>query len=182
MAESDKNPFARREAIELLADIGGPGMKDFLSGLGKNDGTLAAYVSKVLPRVPAAEAVSEDNRRMLSNILLQPAKDKLSAAVSIAMLNEGKSSVDTWLESLSVSPVSDEDTQMHAAIALAKIHKGSVPERKALCARNKHKFVRYEAIQELARKGPAGEAVLRELLAAPDEPLKRHIEARLAKT
>ena len=28
---------------------------------------------------------------------------------------------------------------------------------------------------------PAGEAVLRELLAAPNEPLRKHIESKLAK-
>ncbi len=181
MAEADKNPFARREAIELLADVGGRQIRDFLGGLGKSDATLSAYINKVLPRVPATEAVSEDNRRMLANILLQPAKGKLSAAVSIALLNEGKTTVDTWLEALAVSPVADDDTQMHAALALVKIHKDSVPDLKALCARGKHRFVRYNAIQELSRKGAAGDAVLRELLVTPDEPLRKQIEARLAK-
>ena len=137
---------------------------------------LTAYIGRILPKAPAAEAVSEDTRRMLSNILLQPSKVKLSAAVALAELHQGDSTLDPWLEALVFSPVSDDDTQIHAAIALVKIHAKSVPDLAALCGRKKHRYVRYNAVQELALKGPAGEAVLRELLASPDEPLGWQIE------
>ena len=139
MTEPGRNSFAQRQSIEFLADIGGPQIKDFLSHLGNGDALLAAYVGKTLPRVPPVEAVSEDSRRMLSDILLQPEKGKLSAAVSLAALHEGKTTMDPWLESLAISPVSDDQTQINAAIALVKTHAKSVPELTALCARNKHR-------------------------------------------
>ena len=61
--------------------------------------------------------------------------------------------MDSWLEALTASPVSDEDTQMHAAIGMVETYMDSVSELKAFGARNKHRFVRYNTIQELSRKG-----------------------------
>ena len=180
-AEGTKNPFMQRQSIEFLADIGGSQNRAFLDALAKNVMPLSAYIGHLLAKFPVNESITEDNRRGLQNILLKSTNGKMPSVISIAFLNEGKSTVDSSLESLVLSPVSDEDTQMHAAMALVKIHKQSVPELANFCARNKHRYIRYNAIQELSQHGPAGEAVLNGLLATPDEPLRRHIESKLGK-
>ena len=181
MALAKHNPFASRQAVDFLADIGGPEVKAFLEDLARKDPTITAYIGKALARSPPSEAIPEQERKLLSGILLGPLDIKQRAAVVLVGRHQGKTSIDAGLESVAASPVADTETQMHAALALSKIHKDSVPRLKALTARNRNRFVRYTAIQELGSKGPAGEAVLRELLASPDEPLRPQIEKRLAK-
>ena len=127
MAQS-RNPFASRQAIDLLAEIGGSQIKVFLEGLGKTDAALAAYINKALARAPATEAVSEQDRRLLSEILLEPDESKKRAGVVLADRYRGKPSMDAWLESLTGSPVSDQDAQIYAAVTLVKIHEGNVPD------------------------------------------------------
>ena len=180
-AESHKNPFARREAVDLLADIGGAANKAFLEGLSKKDATLGAYIAKALARAPATESIAEQDRKLLSDILLEPVERKRSATVILVDRHQGKTTIDAQLEKLASLSVADSDTQIHAGVALSRIHGNDVPKLKALTARNKHRFIRYNAMQQLAKNGPAGEAVLRELLATPDEPLKPFIEKWLAK-
>ena len=181
MAQSKHNPFASRQAVDFLADMGGPEVRTFLDGLAQKDPVLAAYIGKALARAPPTEAIPEQERKLLSGMLLGAVDIKQRAAVVLVDRHQGKTSIDAGLEAGAGSPVADTEAQMHAALALSKIHKDNVPRLKALTARNKNRFVRYTAIQELAAQGPAGEAALRELLASPDEPLRPHIEKRLAK-
>ena len=56
-----------------------------------------------------------------------------------------------------------------------------MPKLRALWARSKHRLVRSNAIQAFSKNRPSGEAVLGDLLAAPEEPQRQHIEAKLAK-
>lgn len=181
LAESHRNPFVRREAIDSLADIGGPAIRAFLEGLAKKDSTLSAYIGKAVARAPATELIAERDRKLLSEILLEPPERKKTAAVVLVDRYKGKTTMDASLEKLAGLAVADSDAQIYAAIALTRIHGDDVPRLKALTARDKHRFIRLNAMQELAKKGPAGEAVLRELLAAPGEPLKPQLEKLLAK-
>ena len=99
-AESHKNPFARREAIDLLADIGGAANKAFLEGLSKKDATLGAYITKALARAPATESIAEQDRKLLSDILLEPVERKRSATVVLVDRHQGKTTIDAQLEKL----------------------------------------------------------------------------------
>jgi hypothetical protein len=51
---------------------------------------------------------------------------------------------------------------------------------KGLCARKKHRYVRYLAMQELAKKSEAEGEFLRQLGADPSEPLRENIKQFLA--
>lgn len=181
LAESHRNPFMRREAIDSLADIGGPATKTFLEGIAKKDSTLSAYIGKAVARAPATELISEQDRKLLSAILLEPPERKKAAAVILVDRYKGKTTMDAPLEKLAGLAVADSDAQIYAAIAITRIHADDVPRLKALTARDKHRFIRLNAMQELAKKGPAGETVLRELVTAPGEPLKPQLEKLLAK-
>lgn len=181
IAQSHRNPYARREAIDLLADIGGPAGKRFLEALARKDAGLRDYIAQALARMPAVEPLSEDDRRLLSDLLLEPVERKRAAAVLLVDRHKGRTTLDAALERLAAQSVADTDTQIYAGVALARIHVGDVPKLKSFAARDRHRFIRYYALDELARSGPDGRAVLRELAAAPDEPLKPFIEKWLAK-
>src|SRR5687768_5747721 len=92
MAQSKHNPFASRQAVDFLADLGGPEVRTFLEGLAQRDAALAAYIGKALARTPSNETIPEQERKLLSGILLGPVDIKQRAAAVLVDRHKGKTS------------------------------------------------------------------------------------------
>ncbi|MCE9582152.1 MAG: hypothetical protein K8T20_06640, partial [Planctomycetes bacterium] len=173
------NPFAQRESIVMLGELGGKEIADFLADLAQrtaSDG-LKKHIAKVTATLPA-KPLSAEALVLLDRVVNADAEGKKRAAV---VLSEefGKPAAEA-LHKVVKDLVSDDDARTFAALAIVHINAGSVADLESLCVRTNHKTLRYCAVKELADKGAEGEAVLRKLAADPTEPLKKQIDALLA--
>ncbi len=181
MARSTHQPFLQRQAVELLAALGGPGHKALLDALGKADPAVRPFTQKAVEGMPADELPAEVVALLneLVSSADQAARERAAARLrtDFASLAPG---LAPHLERLVQSPVTDRVTQNLAAVLLVAPVEDDILALQAMTARDKNRFVRYAAMRGLAKQGEPGRKMLERLLDMQDDPLFDQIRELLA--
>lgn len=172
------NPFAQREAIVLLCQLGAKEDAEFLEGLSKRTESagLKTHIARSVAAMPAVP-YSARSLELLDRVVNGEADAKRESCAALAV--DYGHGTQAALLAIVKDAVTDDDARLYASAAIAEANARCVADLESLCDRSHHKVLRWCAMRELA-KSDQGKTVLRKFLESADEPLKPNIEKLLA--
>lgn len=169
------NPFVQRATAEQLKNHGGP---EAIAALMEkaNTGVSRGFRQKLetYARTARKKALPPRANAMLHRLLDKTDRKTRKMASVVLTADYFAQAEADMLELLSLR-VADKDARMWLASAITKGAEKNVVKLKTYTKRGLDKYLRYNAVLALAKLGAPGKAVLKELLAAPKEPLAPHI-------
>jgi hypothetical protein len=175
----EENPFLVVESVRLLSRVGGEDGKRAAAAAAAARPGLAPQIQTFLDAWPGREVLSPSVLDQLNAILLEPDIQARKAAVMVLTVHAGRG-IQPAFEEILGSGVLDQGLQMFVAASILSWYRDDIEAWKGLCARKRHRYVRYLAMQELARRGEAEREFLRKLGADPSDPLRVNIRQLLA--
>ncbi|MBP7866335.1 MAG: hypothetical protein KA419_10330 [Acidobacteria bacterium] len=175
---ASESPYLCLEAAQLLGRLGGDDNRSAVSQAAVKRPGQATQLNKFVAAWPPAPPIPAPALKLLDAVLREPDERVRLKAITALTVDYGAKVRDS-LEWTLACGVTSESTQMDLAAAVVRICTESGASLEPLCRKGRQKFLRLLAIQELAKRGAAEKAFLRQLAADPAEPLREHIEKAL---